>query len=124
MAQGMIKIKGDEVIIKLSDNEVWLTQHELADLFECFVSKVSSNIRSILQSGVLYESDVCRTCHYLNGNSVEQYNLEMIMALSFRIKSRNAETFRSFIMKKAVEGTVDRPIQMIGDGDICDFYLN
>jgi hypothetical protein len=38
--------------------EIWMTQHEISNLFECFVSKVNSNIRSILKSGVLYEPDV------------------------------------------------------------------
>jgi hypothetical protein len=40
---------------------------------------------------------------YKNGNSVEQYNLEMIAALSFRIKSRNAEVFRKYLMRKALK---------------------
>ena len=81
---------------------VWMTQYQMANLFECFVSKVNSNIRSILKSGILRESDVCRTYHYNNGNFVEQYNLEMIIALSFRIKSKNAEVFRKYIIEKTV----------------------
>jgi len=99
---------GDSQIITIENGIVhiplfgdsWMTQHEVADLFECFVSKVNSNIRSILKSGVLCESDVCRIYHYQNGNSVEQYSLEMIIALSFRIESKNAQVFRKWLLRK------------------------
>jgi hypothetical protein len=87
-------------------NDIWMTQHEIADLFECFISKVNANIRSILKSGVLNETKVCRTHNYKNGNFVEQYNLEMITALSFRIKSRNAEIFREWLMGKLVSQNI------------------
>jgi len=83
-----------------------MTQHEIADLFECFISKVNANVRSILKSGELNETKVCRTHNYKNGNSVEQYNLEMITALSFRIKSRNAEIFREWLMDKMVSQNI------------------
>ena len=82
--------------------DIWMTQHEIANLFGCFVSKINCNIRSIFKSVVLNEADVCRTLHYSNGNFVEQYNLEMVIALSFRIKSRNAEIFREWLMNKTV----------------------
>ena len=81
---------------------VWMTTYEIARLFECFIAKISSNVRSILKTEVLDERKVCRTYYFGNGNSVEQYNLEMITALSFRIKSRNAKIFREWIMKKAI----------------------
>ena len=81
---------------------IWMTQHQLADLFQCFVAKINANVRSILKTRVLDESNVCRTHYYKNGNSVEEYGLEMIIALSFRIQSRNAKTFRKYIVGKFV----------------------
>mgnify|MGYP001186276131 FL=1 len=105
MIHGTIIIKGDEVIIRPIDNEVWLTQYELAGLFECFTAKIASNIRAILKTGVLDKTAACRIYYYRNGNSVEQYNLEMIIALSFRIRSYNADTFRGFIMRNVASRT-------------------
>jgi hypothetical protein len=90
----------NRVVSVPAPNNIWMTQHELADLFEYFVSKVGSHIHSILKSGVLCESNVCRTYHYQNGSFVKQYNLEMIVALSFRIESKNAEIFRKWLMRK------------------------
>jgi len=80
--------------------EIWMTQHQLADLYQCFVGKINANIRAILKTGVLDETNVWRTYHYKNGNFVEQYNLEMIIALSFRIQSRNAKIFREYLLRK------------------------
>jgi hypothetical protein len=83
--------------------EIWMTQYQLADLFQCFVGKINANMRAILKTGVLDESKVCRTHYYKNGNSVEEYGLEIIIALSFRIQSRNTEVFRRHIVKKSVK---------------------
>lgn len=104
MENRIIKIENGVVSIPSSAG-IWMTQHEISNLFECFAGKVNANIRAILKTGVLDETNVCRTYYYKNGNFVEQYNLEMIIALSFRIKSRNTEAFRSFIMKKIVMDT-------------------
>ena len=86
--------------------DIWMTQHEITDLFGCFISKVNSNIRSVLKSGVLCETDVCRICHYQNGSFVEVYSLEVIIALSFRIQSRNAEVFRKWLMRKLTKAEI------------------
>lgn len=83
--------------------DIWMTMYELADLFECFTGKVNANIRTILKAGVLDERAVCRTHHYKNGSFVEQYNIEMIIALSFKIKSRNADAFRECVMKRIIK---------------------
>ena len=100
---GELKIINSKVIINPADGTVWLTQYQIADLFECFVAKVSSNIRSILKADILDERKACHLHRYDNGNSVELYNLEMIAALAFRIKTHNAKVFREWLMRKAVK---------------------
>ncbi|WP_185152970.1 MULTISPECIES: protein-tyrosine kinase [unclassified Dysgonomonas] len=101
MNREIITIENGTVSVPAS-TEIWMTQHQLADLFQCFVAKINTNVRAILKTGVFDESKVCRTYHYKNGNSVEQYNLEMIIVLSFRIQSRNAEVFRKYIVEKSI----------------------
>ena len=102
--------------------EIWMSEYEIAKMFECFVAKVSCNVRSILKTSVLDERTVCRTYCYGNGGSVEQYNLEMITALSFRVKTYNSEAFREWLMRKVVTNTGGSPIVMIENwGDI---FLN
>lgn len=101
MNRKIITIENGIVSIQAS-TEIWMTQHQLANLFQCFVAKINANVRAILKIGVLDETTVCRTHYYKNGNSVEEYGLEMIIALSFRIQSRNAEAFRKYIVGKSV----------------------
>jgi hypothetical protein len=101
MEKGTISIIKDRVTISPVNGEIWLTEHEIAHLLECFVSKVGANVRAILKTGVLDETKVCRTYHYGTGNSVEQYNLEMITALSFRIRSHHADLLRKWVIRKA-----------------------
>lgn len=84
------------MITRPADNEAWITQYELTGLFECFTAKVGFNIRTTFKTRVLDKQQVCRTYDYQNGNSVEQYNLKMIIPLSFRIKMKDADVFRNW----------------------------
>ncbi len=47
-----IMIEKGRVTICPIAGEIWLTQHEIADLFGVFISAVGSNIRSILKSEI------------------------------------------------------------------------
>lgn len=96
-----ITIENNRVILRPTSCGVWLTQHQIADLFGVFVSAVGANIRSIRNSGVLCEDAACRMKRYKDGSSVEVYSLEMIAALAFRLKSENAEIFRRWIIERA-----------------------
>ena len=101
MERGEIIINESGVkIIPLTGN-IWLSEWQIAKLFDVFVAKVSSNIRSILKSEVLREDEVCYCHHYTNGGSVDLYNLTMVTALAFRIKSKNSEIFRNWLIKRA-----------------------
>ncbi len=82
---------------------VWMTKHQIADLFGCFVAKVVSNIAVVLKSGVLDESRVCCFHRYKDGGGVELYSLEIISALAFRIDTRNAAIFRRWLMERATQ---------------------
>ena len=96
-----ITIENRRVTIRSITNGVWLTQSQIADLFGVFTAAVSANIRAILKSGVLDEDSIIRRTNCRNGNIVEQYSLEMITALAFRLKSENAEVFRQWIIERA-----------------------
>lgn len=96
-----ITIENGQVTIRPTANGVWLTQSQIADLFGVFTAAVSTNIQVILKSGVLHEDHVVRRTRYQDGNIVERYDLEMITALAFRLKSENAEVFRRWIIERA-----------------------
>lgn len=96
-----ITIENGLVTIRPTANGVWLTQAQIADLFGVFTAAVNANIRAILKSGVLHEDRVVRRTRCQNENIVERYNLEMIVALAFRLKSENTEAFRRWIIERA-----------------------
>jgi hypothetical protein len=54
MDRGLISIVEGRVTIQPApDGTVWMTKHQIAELFGCFVAKVVSNIPVILKSEVL-----------------------------------------------------------------------
>jgi len=122
MEKKTIYIEGEKVVVNTTDyDEIRFSVYEIAGLFGCFTSKVNANIRAVLKAGVLHEMNVCRTYYYKNGNSVEQYNLEMIAALSFRIRTHNTEIFRKWLIQKAVSEQIEK-VYLIPDcwnGNIC-----
>ncbi len=113
MELGMISINGGRVVITpaagmdgssaVGVGTVWMTKHQIANLFGCFVAKVVSNIAAVLKSGVLDGSRVCRFHRYKDGSGIELYGLEMVAALAFRIDTRNAERFRHWLMERAMQ---------------------
>jgi hypothetical protein len=119
MERGKIIINENEVKITPENGNVWLSEWQIAELFGVFVAKVSSNIRSIFKSEVLRESDVSYCENYSNGGSVDLYNLEMIAALAFRIKSKNSEIFRSWLMKRACSKSFFLMEQLFDERKMC-----
>lgn len=97
-----ITIYDGRVTIRPSSGTVWMTQHQIADLFGVFVSAVGANIRSIFKNEVLHEENVHRERKHRDDSITTFYNLEMITALAFRLKSRQAEQFRHWIVEQAV----------------------
>jgi hypothetical protein len=102
MKRGIITIENGVVSVPAS-GEVWMTKHQIADLFGCFVAKVVGNIAAVLKSGVLDESRVCRFYRYKDGGGIELYSFEMITAIAFRIDTRNAAIFRRWLIERAVQ---------------------
>jgi hypothetical protein len=107
MDMGIISIDvGRVVVTPAADGTIWMSKHQIAQLFGCFVAKVVSNIAAILKSGVLYESRVCRFHRYKDGSGVELYSLEMVVALSFRIDTPNTAIFRRWLMERVAQSRV------------------
>lgn len=111
-----ITIENRQVVIRPSANGVWLTQAQIADVFGVFTSAVNANIRAIFKSGMLDEDKVFRRTRARNGNLIERYNLGMITALAFRLKSEKAEAFRRWIVERTTKPTVVWKVPTVNDG--------
>lgn len=107
MERGTITIENDTVIVKPApDGSVWLTQSEIARLFDVFVAAVSANIRAIYKSGALKDYETQWNRSTPNGGFTELYNMEMIAALAFRVRSHNSQVFRRWLTHRPQPKTV------------------
>ena len=93
------------------ENEtVWLTQAQLEELYACSHANLVGHIGNIYDDEELQESSTCRKFRQvqLEGNrevsrEVKQYNLEMLIALGYRIRSKVATKFRQWATKHLKE---------------------
>lgn len=114
MKKGKIDIHFSEssqelsVHIRLSeDGRVWLTQHEITNLFDVYIQTVRAGLKVLFQRGVLFETEVMRTHRFMNAEggacSLELYNLDAVIALGFYMKGGICRLFRRWMYKRIKE---------------------
>lgn len=117
----MIDNKGEVVIyqtndglthidVRMEDETVWLTQRQMAELFQSSRTNVVEHIKNIYDEEELDEKATCRKFRQvrLEGNrqvarEIPFYNLDMIISLSYRIKSSIATQFRKWATARLKE---------------------
>ena len=117
MERGYIKIKENEtnqwiVEAKHVNCTLWLSKHEMANLFNVFVNSIGNNLRAIFKSGILREEEVTKIHKFENNgrqSEVILYNLEALIFVSYRISSYESRAFREWVMKALTEYTRTKP---------------
>ena len=93
---GQIKID-----VRLEEETVWLTQQQMADLFQTTKQNISLHIQNIYEEGELVPEATVKK--YLTVRSegqrdvkrlLDHYNLDMIISVGYRVKSHVATRFR------------------------------
>ena len=79
---------------------VWMTQFEIADLFGVFSCDIRKAIRAIYKNKELSETYTMKYIKQTDGISYDVYNLEMIIAIAFRICSKESFQFRRFVINE------------------------
>lgn len=86
------------VALLVADNEAWLTQNQLAELFDTSVQNIALHIKNILQDNELDENSVIKdyliTAQDGKNYQVKHYSLAMILAVGFRVRSPRGVQFR------------------------------
>lgn len=84
--------------VRMQGETVWLTQKQLADLFDTTKQNISQHIGNILKDKELRKDAVVKkiltTADDGKSYNIEHYNLDMIISLGYRINSRIATNFR------------------------------
>ena len=79
---------------------VWMTKFEIADLFGVFSCDVRKAIRSIYKNKELNKLGTMKYLKQPDGISYDVYNIEVIIAVAFRICSRESISFRRFVISE------------------------
>lgn len=99
MERGIITISKNGVVA-MPTAPVWMTMQEMADLFMVFCFDIRKAVRAIYKNHELLEEKTKRYIRQDDGTCYEVYSLEMVIALAFRLRSRECVAFRKFVMDR------------------------
>lgn len=99
-----------EIEVKVQDETVWLTQQQMAELFQTSRTNVVEHIRHIYEEGELEEGATCRNFRQVRMEGSREvvrempfYNLDMIISLGYRVRSGIATNFRRWATERLKE---------------------
>lgn len=121
---------------RASDGTVWLSQAEIADLFDTTKQNVSTHARNILEEGELHREATVKESLTVQPEGARRvkrktivYNLNMILAIGYRVRSPRGTQFRqwatSHLSEYLVKGFVmdDERLKNPGGWDYFDELL-
>ena len=115
--------------VKMEDETVWLTQQQMAELYQTSRTNVVEHITHIYEEGELDENSTCRKFRQVRQEGNRQvnremvyYNLDMIISLGYRVKSSIATNFRRWATERLKEYMIkgftmdDERLKQLGGG--------
>ncbi|MFH1192788.1 MAG: RhuM family protein [Candidatus Jorgensenbacteria bacterium] len=94
--------KGKKISVEatLRNETIWLTQVEIASLFQSERSVITKHLRNIFDSGELEEKSNVQKMHIANSDKpVKFYDLDAILSVGYRVNSKRATQFRIWATK-------------------------
>lgn len=91
---------------------VWMTQFEIADLFGVFSCNIRKAIQAIYKNKELVETDTMKYVKQPDGISYDVYDLEMIIAIAFKICSKESILFRRFVINEICTTKKGNPVTL------------
>ncbi|WP_296005952.1 virulence RhuM family protein [uncultured Alistipes sp.] len=118
-----------QIEVRLENENVWLTQQQMADLYQTSRTNVVEHIKHIYEEQELNEISTCRNFRQVRTEGIRQvereipfYNLDMIISLGYRVKSRIATNFRRWATERLKEYMIkgftmdDERLKQMGGG--------
>ena len=94
--------------VRVQDNNVWLTQKAISQLFDVDRSVVTKHLKKVFESGELDEQSTCAFFAQVadNGKTYRYkfYALPAIIAVGYRVNSQRATQFRQWATKVQLAG--------------------
>ena len=95
--------QGVKLEVNLKDETVWLTQKQMAELFDKDRRTITRHIQNIYKDEELNENAVCsffeHTAEDGKNYKVQYYNLDMIISVGYRVNSKRGILFRKWATK-------------------------
>jgi len=97
-----------QVEVRFEDETVWLNQDHLSLLFQRDQSVISRHISNIFKEGELEPESNMQKMHIPNSDKpVVYYNLDVIISVGYRVKSKRGTQFRQWATKRLKEYLVE-----------------
>ncbi|MCL2018923.1 MAG: virulence RhuM family protein [Oscillospiraceae bacterium] len=95
------------VSVLFCDEDLWLTQNQIAEVYDTTKQNIGQHIKNILDDGELSEKSVVKkfftTAADGKNYDTRHYNLDMIIALGYRVQSQIATRFRRWATERLHE---------------------
>lgn len=130
---------GTAIETRLEGETVWLSQVQIAELYQKGRTTISEHITHIFEEGELDEEVVCRNFRHTTSHGaiegktqereVKYYNLDMIIAIGYRVRSLQGTKFRQWATARLKEYIVkgftmnDDLLKQAGGGNYFDELL-
>ena len=89
--------EGGQVTVRLEGGSLWLSQEQMADLFQRERSVITKHLRNIFKEGELVEESNVQNLHIAGSDKpVKHYNLDAIISVGYRVSSKRGTQFRQW----------------------------
>src|SRR5215471_2038131 len=96
--------------VRLEDETLWLTQNQMAELFQTSIPNVTMHIRNVFAEGELQRAATVKEFLIVRqegsrqvSRSVEHYNLDVIISVGYRVRSHRGTQFRIWATQRLRE---------------------
>ncbi len=111
MERGIITIN-EKGVVAMPTAPIWMTKFEIADLLGVFSYDIRKTIRSIYKNKELDEVETRKYIKQPDGISYDVYNIEMVIAIAFRVCSKESALFRRFVINEISTTKRETPITL------------
>ena len=123
--------------VRMEDETVWLSQNQMAELFQTSIPNVRMHIRNVFAEGELQQAATVKEFLTVRqegsrqvSRSVEHYNLDVIISVGYRVKSQRGTQFRIWATQRLREYIVkgfamdDERLKRAGGGNYFEELLS
>lgn len=103
----------ESVEVRYEDESIWITQKMMAILYDVETNTINYHIKKIYEDSELEESSTIRKFRIVQAEGsrqvsreVDHYNLQMIIAVGFKVNSERAVQFRKWVNQIAKDYTI------------------